>query len=78
MSVITGIGLPSFVYLFGDVITSFQNTDPMEAFIRIAIQFLIIGGVVCVTAYIFVVTGMILAERIGKKTRVAYLRAVLK
>lgn len=38
----------------------------------------IIGGVVWVTSYLYYVFLIIMSERIGKKTRVAYLRSILK
>jgi ATP-binding cassette, subfamily B (MDR/TAP), member 1 len=78
-SIVTGIGLPSFVFLFGDITDEFGNSfDIVDAIRPIAIELCIIGGVVWVTSYFYFVLLVIMSERIGMKTRVAYLRAILQ
>jgi len=79
-AIVTGLGIPSFTFLMGDVVVNF--TDPTkslsDAINPLALKFTIIGGVMFATSYLYFVFLVILAERIGKKTRVAYLSAVLK
>ena len=79
-AILTGLGIPSFTFLMGDVVVNF--TDPTKSLSEminpLALKFTIIGGVMFVTSYLYFVFLVIMAERIGKKTRVAYLSAVLK
>ena len=79
-AITTGLGLPSFTFLFGDIVVNF--TDPTKSIADsinpLALQLTIIGGVMMATSYIYFVFLVIMAERIGKKTRVAYLNAILK
>ena len=78
MSIVTGLGLPSFVFLFGDIVDSFGgNTDIVEAIKPIAIELVVIGGIIWVTSYFYFAFLVIVSERLGKKTRIAYLRAIL-
>lgn len=44
----------------------------------LALMLTAIGGVMFVTSYLYFVFLVIMSERIGKKTRVAYLRSILK
>ncbi len=79
-AILTGIGLPSFTYLFGSIINDFTN--PNESIVELinpmALQLTIIGGIMFMTSYLYFVFLVIMAERIGKKTRVAYLRSILR
>lgn len=71
--------MPAISYLFGSITNSF--TDPTESITDkinpLALQMTIIGGVMFLTAYLYFVFLVIMAERIAKKTRVAYLRSIL-
>lgn len=78
-AIITGIGIPSFTYLFGDVINDFGGGGTLQDTINpLALKMTIIGGIMFVTSYLYFVFLVIMSERIGKKTRVAYLRAILR
>ena len=79
MAILTGLGLPSFVFLFGDVVDSFGGNFDIVALIRpIAIELTIIGVVIWITSYFYFALLVIMSERVGKMTRVAYLRAILQ
>lgn len=79
-AIVTGLGIPSFTFLFGDIVVNF--TDPTKSIADqinpLALQLTIIGGVMFVTSYLYFVFLVIMAERIAKKTRVAYLRSILR
>jgi ATP-binding cassette, subfamily B (MDR/TAP), member 1 len=79
-AVVTGLGIPSFTFLFGDIINDFgtPGSKISDTINPLALQMTIIGGVMFVTSYLYFVFLVIMAERIGKKTRVAYLRSILK
>ena len=89
----SGLGLPTFTFLFGDVINAFAPSidganDPNDYFVdkenalaalrKIAIEFLIIGVVMFVTSYLYFAFLQMFAERVGARTRVAYLQAILR
>lgn len=79
-AVVTGLGIPSFTFLMGDVVNDFGSpggsiTDSINP---LALKMTVIGGIMFVTSYLYFVFLVIMAERIGKKTRVAYLRSLLK
>lgn len=77
-SIITGLGLPSFVFLFGDIVDDFgAKQDIIEAIRPVAIELCIIGVFIWITSYSYFVFLVMVSERIGKKTRVAYLKAIL-
>ena len=78
MSIITGLGLPSFVFIWGDIVNSYTDaTDIVAAISPTCLQFTIIGSAIWVTSYFYYVLLVIMAERVGNKTRVNYLRAML-
>ena len=75
-----GFGLPSIVFLFGDIADSFLLRNPvliLDAITYTAKTLSIIGAAVGVCSYMFFTFFMIASERIGQKTRVAYLESVL-
>ena len=78
-SIIAGLGLPSFVFLFGDIVDSFgpTSTDIIGSISLICLVMTLIGVGIWIAGYIYVTSLAIMAERVGKKTRVAYLRSVL-
>eukprot|EP00347_Sterkiella_histriomuscorum_P015933 403355132 len=75
----TGAGMPSMVFLMGDIINTFQDgsTSVVEALKPTVITLASIGLFIWLVTYLYFVLLVILAERIGKKTRVAYLKAIL-
>mmetsp|Transcript_10621 Transcript_10621/g.17848 ORF Transcript_10621/g.17848 Transcript_10621/m.17848 type:complete len:339 (+) Transcript_10621:8-1024(+) len=81
-AVITGLGLPSFVFLFGDVVDSFGPTvtpeEALEEIEVICLIFVIIGVGIQIFGYMFYAFLLIFSERVAKRTRIAYLRAILK
>nr|AAK19598.2 putative ABC transporter [Sterkiella histriomuscorum] len=78
MSIVTGLGLPSFVFLFGDIINSFSGANILDAIRPTCIQFTIIGSAIWVTSYFYYALLVIMSENIGQKTRVAYLKGILQ
>ena len=74
----TGAGMPSMVFLMGDIVNSFQATSILDAVKTTIITLAIIGCVVWVITYVYFVSLVVMAERVGKKTRVHYLHAILK
>ncbi len=77
-SAITGIGLPSFVFLFGDIVDEFGKDGNIVKVIRpICIDLIIIGAIMWVTSYFYFTFLVVMSERLGRKTRIAYLRAIL-
>jgi hypothetical protein len=78
-SVATGLGLPSFAYLLGDVMVNFTdpNLNLVDGIKPVIFRFIGVGIGLFVTAYFYYIFLAIMAERIGKKTRVAYLKAIL-
>ena len=79
-AIVTGLGLPSFVFIFGDIINSFgpNSKNVVDAMRPIAIQMTAIGLFIWVTTYLYFTFLVIMSERVGRKTRVAYLRAILQ
>lgn len=78
-SVVSGLGMPSFAYFIGDVMVNFTdpNLDLVEGIRPVLFRFVGVGFAMFLTAYFYYICLAIMAERIGKKTRVAYLRAIL-
>ncbi len=76
----SGLGMPAFSYLLGDIIVNF--TDPkismLDAVRPVIIRFAIVGAIMFLTGYSYFVLLSVMAERIGKKTKVAYLQAILR
>lgn len=80
-SSLCGLGLPSIVFLFGDIADSFLLRKPdliLDAISFTAATLSIIGVAVGICGYIFFTSLMIASERIGMRTRVAYLEAILR
>jgi ATP-binding cassette subfamily B (MDR/TAP) protein 1 len=78
-SIASGIGTPSFAYLLGDIMVNFTdpNLDLIEGIKPIIFRFIGVGVGMFITAYFYSIFLAIMAERIGKKTRVAYFKAIL-
>jgi len=80
---ITGLGMPSFVFLIGDAIDTFnprESTpqDMLDEIKMLALIFTLIGVGVWVFAYSYYTLLLIFAERVTKRTRVEYLKSILK
>ena len=78
---ITGLGLPSFVFLIGNVINSFDpsKTDGLLDKIKtLAIIFTCIGVGIWIFSYIFYSFLTITSERMIKTIKIAYLEAILR
>lgn len=80
-SILCGLGLPSFVFLFGDIADSFEGFLPpdkiLDKITHVAFLLTIIGLGVWLFSYFFFSLLQISAESIGAKTKVAYLRSIL-
>lgn len=81
-SMIAGLGMPSFVFLIGDVIDSFNmTTDPEDMIDTISLMSLIfslVGVAVWITCYISYAFLLMFSERVAKKTRIKYLEAIIR
>lgn len=78
VAIINGVGLPSFTFLYGIVLNAFADSATMlEKIGKFSLILIYIGLAIWATSYIYFTCSMIVSERIGKKTRVAYLRAIL-
>ena len=79
MSIITGVGLPSVVFFLADIVDEYgQAADIVKAILPISLKFIVVGLFIWVTSYLYYSFLVIMSERIGKKTRVEYLRSILK
>lgn len=80
-SIVTGAGMPSMVFLLGTIIDGFSGNifaqTVLDTVKTTIITMASIGLVIWLVTYVYFVSLVIMAERIGKKTRVAYLRAIL-
>jgi ATP-binding cassette subfamily B (MDR/TAP) protein 1 len=80
MAIATGVALPSFVFIFGDIINSFGGSDQDAELAAIkfsCLQMVLIGAGVWVSSYFYFSSLVVVAERLGRKTKVAYLRSLL-
>ncbi len=82
-SCLSGLGMPSFVFLIGNILDSFNSyeTPPdemLDNIKRLSGIFTLIGVFLWITTYINFAFLYIFSERVAKKTRVKYLEAILK
>lgn len=79
---LTGLGIPSFIFLIGDVIDSFSPTnskeDTLNKIKQITLIFTLIGIGVWIFGFIFYGFLLTFSEKVARRTRVAYLKAILK
>jgi ATP-binding cassette subfamily B (MDR/TAP) protein 1 len=79
---ITGCGMPSFVFLIGDVIDSFSPTtkpeDTVETINRMSLIFTLVGVAVWLFSYFLYSLLLLFSERVVKKIRVKYLESILR
>ena len=77
-AIVTGLGMPSFVFLFGDLVDKVgSNGNIVDAVRPIAIELTLIGVFIWITSYLYFAFLVMMSERLGRKTRVAYLKAIL-
>ena len=79
---ITGLGLPAFVFLIGDLINSFDpnNKDPKDMLKMVKLLsmiFSIIGGGIFLFSYVFYSFLLMSSEMNVKKIRMKYLESIL-
>ena len=81
-AMITGCGMPSFVFLIGDVIDSFKPTttldDTVKTISTMSLIFTLVGFAVWLASYSMYTLLLMFSERVVKKTRTQYLKAILK
>lgn len=75
---IAGLGMPSFVFLIGDIIDSFDPSrnsaeDMLNTISLMSLIFTIIGFGIWFFCYLNYSLLLMFSERIAKKTRIAYL-----
>lgn len=80
-AILCGLGLPSFVFLFGDIadsFTGFMNADAiLKAISKVSWTLALIGLAIWAGSYLFFACLVISSERIGQKMKVAYLKSIL-
>jgi ABC-type multidrug transport system fused ATPase/permease subunit len=79
----TGLGMPSLVFLFGNIVDSFDsNTNDLDQMIsgvkRMCWILCLIGGFIWIVTYVYYTCLLIFSERVTKKTKVEYVKAILK
>jgi len=81
-AVVTGCGLPSFAFIFGNVVDAFGGTQtPEEALDQVknlTIDMVYISCSIWIAAYFYTAFLLIFAERVTVKIKVAYLSSILK
>lgn len=76
---ITGLGLPSFAFLFGDILNAFgPGEDPLDKISTIALIMSCIGVGIGIMSYLYYSLLLISSEKIVRKTRTAYIEAILR
>jgi len=80
-AIITGLALPSFSYLMGDVLDSFGGTSREAQLEKIRITtiiFVVIGAGVWVISYIYWSLLVIFSLRVSRRIKEKYIEAILK
>jgi hypothetical protein len=79
---VTGFGMPSFVFLIGDIIDSFKPTtkveDTIEIVSRMSLIFTLVGFAVWFFSYLMYSCLLLFSDRVTRKIRTKYLEAILK
>jgi ATP-binding cassette subfamily B (MDR/TAP) protein 1 len=79
---LAGAGLPSFVFLIGYILDSFNpNTsaeEQMDTVSLMSMLFVLIGAALWLFSFGYYTLFIIFSERVGKKIRLRYLRAILQ
>lgn len=78
---LTGFGMPSFVFLIGEVIDSFKPTtkveDTLDIISRICLIFTLVGIGIWAFAFVMYSFLLLFSERVTRRTRTQYLKAIL-
>jgi ATP-binding cassette subfamily B (MDR/TAP) protein 1 len=78
-SIAAGFGLPAQTFLLGDVINNFAGAkDLVDVMKPVVFLFVYIGLFIWVSSYFYYFLLVVLSERLGAKTKVAYLNAILQ
>ena len=80
-AMITGSGMPMFVFLFRGLVNDMNvkaAADIYDNITRIAMFYLIVGGILWITCYFFFSFMGVIAEKVGFAYRKRYLEAVLR
>jgi len=77
MSISTGIIMPSFVFIFGDIINQFGDAA-IDSINQSCLYMALIGVGIWITSYFYYACLVIMAERVGKRTKIAYLTSLLR
>jgi len=77
-AVVAGCGMPSFVFLIGDVIDSFDpykvsKDEMLDTISFMSFLFTMVGIGVWITSYIDYAFLLMFSERVAKRIRIAYL-----
>ena len=75
-AIITGVAMPSFVFIMGSIVNSFAD-EGSNAINTQCLIMTVIGAMVWITSYFYYASLVIMAERISRKTKIAYLKAIL-
>jgi ATP-binding cassette subfamily B (MDR/TAP) protein 1 len=83
-ALVTGVGMPASIFLFGNAIDSFSQLDPaalnhmVTTIKKISLIFVCIGTGIWVTSYIYFTFLLVFSQKVIKKVRMAYLKAILE
>lgn len=82
LACVAGAGLPSFVFLIGYIIDSFNpNTSPDDMIKTIKLMswiFTVIGAGLWIITFFYYTAFIIFSERVTKRTRIKYLESILR
>lgn len=78
---VTGCGMPSFVFLIGNVIDSFKPDTSVDETIKtintISLIFTLVGIAIWCFSFVMYSFLLLFSERVAKKTRTKYLESIL-
>lgn len=81
-AMVTGCGMPSFVFLIGNVIDSFKPTtsvdDTIDTISTMSLIFTLVGIAVWFFSLIMYSFLLMFSERVTRKTRTEYLKSILR
>mmetsp|Transcript_8698 Transcript_8698/g.6453 ORF Transcript_8698/g.6453 Transcript_8698/m.6453 type:complete len:85 (+) Transcript_8698:325-579(+) len=76
MAMSTGVIMPAFVFIFGGIINDFGDTD-FNSINKQCLYMVYIGIGVWISSYCYFFSLVTMSERVGRKTKIAYLKALL-
>jgi ATP-binding cassette, subfamily B (MDR/TAP), member 1 len=81
-AMITGFGMPSFVFIIGDIIDSFKPTanveDTIKTVSKMSLIFTLVGIAVWFFSYVMYSSLLLFSDRVTKKIRTKYLESILR